>query len=126
MQNNLKVFAERFALLRAGVSQGEFARQLGIGQVSVSQYERGDREPSLSKLKQIAERLHVSTDWLLGLSDTCGGVSNIATARGANARAVAGENIRISTGPDMAKLHRIGKELAGLSQRLNDALDKIP
>lgn len=119
-------FAERLKLARAGRSQATAAVALGISAMRLSNYESGKREPDLATLKRIVDVYGVSADWLLGLTDNRGGVSNIATAQGANARAVAGENIQISTGPDMAKLHRIGKELAGLSQRLNDALDKIP
>ena len=70
MQKNLEIFSDRFRGLRVGESQGAFAKRLGIGQVTVSQYERGDREPSLTTLKQIAECLSVSADYLLGLSDS--------------------------------------------------------
>lgn len=99
-----------------GLSQGEFARCIGIGQVSVSQYERGDREPSLSKLKQIAERLGVSADWLLGLTDERtpprGGTHHTATN---SPGAVVGDGNAVS--PDAAALADLQRRVAALERR---------
>lgn len=58
----------RLAELRkkAGLSQGKLAQGLGISQNAVSQYENGTREPTLAKLKELADFFGVSVDYLLG------------------------------------------------------------
>ena len=38
---------------------------LNMGQNTISRYERGDREPSISELIAIADYFHVSIDYLL-------------------------------------------------------------
>ena len=48
------------------VSQTELADYLGISQRTISHYENGTAEPSLSCLWQIADYLNVSLDDLLG------------------------------------------------------------
>ena len=48
-----------------GISQRELARRLKLKQSSVSNYESGNREPSLEILVKIANILEVSTDYLL-------------------------------------------------------------
>lgn len=42
---------------------------LGISQVSLSQYERGTREPGFAVLERIAKNFRVSLDWMFGLSE---------------------------------------------------------
>ena len=51
------------------MKQAEFARKIGIAQNSYNRYESGERVPDITVLSQLASRLRVSTDWLLGLSD---------------------------------------------------------
>lgn len=62
------VFAERLkvARIKAGLNQSDLAQQLGVGQNAISNYERGST-PKLETAVRIAEILHVSLDWLLGL-----------------------------------------------------------
>lgn len=50
---------------KRGVTAQQMADYLGIGLRSYRNYESGDREPSLEVLVQIADRLEVSTDYLL-------------------------------------------------------------
>lgn len=49
--------------------QKELGRKLGISLSSISMYERGERQPDLETLIKISEFFHVSTDYLLGLTD---------------------------------------------------------
>ncbi|MBA7713116.1 hypothetical protein ES703_122115 [subsurface metagenome] len=47
-----------------GLNQESFAKQLGVGFRTYIRYEKGEREPSLSLLKSLAER-GISVQWLL-------------------------------------------------------------
>lgn len=61
------MFCERLNYLRkqSGISAQQMADFLGIGLRSYRNYESGDREPSLDMLVKIADKLNVSTDFLL-------------------------------------------------------------
>lgn len=65
------LFNERLKDIRTKkeLTQEEFAKLLNISPSSISLYESGSREPSLTTLINIAKILNVSTDYLLGLSD---------------------------------------------------------
>ncbi len=52
-----------------GWSQRELARLCGFGEAQVRKYESGQTDPSATYLKLIANRLNVSTDYLLGITD---------------------------------------------------------
>src|SRR5262245_34607018 len=52
-----------------GISQRELARRCGISEAQISKYEKGTIDPSATYLKNIAEVLNVSTDFLLGLTN---------------------------------------------------------
>lgn len=65
-------FHERLRLLRkeSGLSQQEFANLLGsVSKSSINMYERGEREPSLETLEDIADFFNVDLDYLLGKSN---------------------------------------------------------
>ena len=64
-------FNERLKLLRreSGLSQQDFAKQLGTSKSSVNMYERGEREPGIETLEAIADYFNVDMDYLLGKSD---------------------------------------------------------
>lgn len=64
-------FSERLRQLRTArdLSQMEFSKQIGISKSSVNMYERGEREPGLETLEQIADYFNVDMDYLLGKSD---------------------------------------------------------
>lgn len=50
---------------RAGLSQAELARKLGVSPSAVGMYEQGRREPSAQMLVTMADAFGVSTDYLL-------------------------------------------------------------
>lgn len=63
-------FTKRFRELRGKRDNTEFAKFLGISRQTVGFYYNGDRIPDAMMLKEIAEKCDVSTDYLLGLTDT--------------------------------------------------------
>ncbi len=64
-------FGERLRTLRQerGLGQVQLARELDVGKSIVSLWERGECEPTLSKLVAIAQFFGVSVDYLAGLED---------------------------------------------------------
>lgn len=63
------IFSERIKLLREQfhLTQADLARELDVTRSSVNAWEMGVSLPSVPKLVQLAERFHVSTDYLLGI-----------------------------------------------------------
>ena len=63
-------FNERLKSLRreSGLSQQDFAKQLGTSKSSINMYERGEREPGLEMLEAMADYFNVDMDYLLGKS----------------------------------------------------------
>ncbi len=59
----------RIAREEKGVTQRELARLCGVGEAMVYRYESGITDPSTKYLTLMADRLSVSTDYLVGLSD---------------------------------------------------------
>lgn len=59
---------ERLKLLREsrGLSQSELARRIGVPNQSVSNYERGFRQPPAEFIHKVADFYEVSVDYLLG------------------------------------------------------------
>ena len=68
MQN---VIGSRIKFLRArdGLTQRTLASQLHIGNSTLSQYENGDRVPSIDMQRKFAKYFGVSVDFLVGLTD---------------------------------------------------------
>lgn len=67
------VFQERFKVLykTSGCkSLTQFAKKLGINRQSVELYYNSERCPDARRLSQICEKMNISADWLLGLSDS--------------------------------------------------------
>lgn len=64
-------FSSRLRQLRqsVGLSQAEFAKQVGTTKSSINMYERGEREPNLDRLETFADYFNVDMDYLLGKSD---------------------------------------------------------
>lgn len=60
----------RKAREKSGLTQLEAANMLAISKQRYSNYELGKREPDHETLLSIAELFKVSTDYLLGISDT--------------------------------------------------------
>jgi len=67
-----KVFCERLKALRSemGITQSTVATEMGTTKQTVSRWERGDIEPSNAALYALADYFNVSTDYLLGRTDT--------------------------------------------------------
>jgi transcriptional regulator with XRE-family HTH domain len=55
---------------RLGLAQQELSAQIGTGPNQVYRYEVGEAEPSPYQLARLAKMLGVTTDYLLGLTDT--------------------------------------------------------
>ena len=72
MSRVIRMFVERLKLLRKArcVSQAEFAKELNVAQSTVGMWETGKREPDFKTLCRIASFFDVTSDYLLGLSDT--------------------------------------------------------
>ena len=68
MQN---VIGTRIKFLRKeeGLNQRELAAKMHIGNSTLSQYEKGDRVPSIDMQRQFAQYFGVSVDFLIGLTD---------------------------------------------------------
>ena len=66
------IFKERLKHARdlRGLSQTQLATDAGLPASSVSHFEAGARKPSFENLKRLATALNVTTDYLLGRSET--------------------------------------------------------
>ena len=64
-------FSEKLKELRKDkdLSQKKLAKDLNVDQRSISNWEKGVREPDFNTLIQIAKYFDVKTDYLLGLED---------------------------------------------------------
>lgn len=71
MPETIALRVDRLKALREqhGWSQRELSGLCGLGTSAIGTYERGEVEPTAKHLKIVAEKLVVSTDYLLGLSD---------------------------------------------------------
>src|SRR5258705_10780277 len=74
MQENqaTDIFKERLRFARElrRLNQTDLAAKAGLPPSSVSHFESGARKPSFENLKRLATALSVTTDYLLGRSDT--------------------------------------------------------
>lgn len=70
--NDLQIFSDRLKELRQSLNmtQQDFVAEIGITASALSAYEKNQKSPSIGVVKRIAEKYHVSIDWLCGLSDT--------------------------------------------------------
>ena len=66
------LFDKRLSLLRkqAGISQKQLGEVIGLSNKAICTMENGTRETTFEKLVLLAEYFHVSTDYLLGVTDT--------------------------------------------------------
>ena len=64
-------FSERIRELRRknGMTQEALGKIIGVGQDSISIYEKGKHYPEVRNLMILADYLGVSTDYLLGRTD---------------------------------------------------------
>lgn len=111
----MSVFAQRLKELRKQASQRAFSQILGVNQQKVSRWETGRFEPSLDEVITICNSLHVSADWLLGLSDSRG-VSITATDH-----SVAANNSTVSDSADVSRLLGIIESQQKVIQKLAGA-----
>jgi transcriptional regulator with XRE-family HTH domain len=67
----MDILGKRIRYLREknNLSQKAFAEKIGITNAVLSRYELGERKPDPEMLKNIADCLDVSTDFLLGRTD---------------------------------------------------------
>lgn len=81
MSNNSKEKLSKFAIILSqlrkerGISQKKAATDLGISQALLSHYEKGIRECGLDFVIKCSEYYGVTTDYLLGVSDSRTGVA---------------------------------------------------
>lgn len=68
--NRFPIFSKRFRELRGDKTQAEFAEELGLSRPTVGYYENGTRIPDALTLKQIAEKSCITTDYLVGLTNS--------------------------------------------------------
>ena len=59
----------REARLAMGHTQESLAQLLDVPAKQISRYENGENKPGADVLMAFSQELHVSADWLLGLSD---------------------------------------------------------
>ena len=64
-----KLLITRIKELQGEKSVSAFARYLEIPQKTVDTYINGERKPSVEFIMRICSKCHVTSDWLLGLSD---------------------------------------------------------
>ncbi len=66
--SNENLFPKRLKTLREkrGMSQRTLAQLCGLSRNIIGQYERGEKDPSLKTLLEIADYFGVSVDYLLG------------------------------------------------------------
>ena len=57
----------REARLHRGLTQEKLAKEIGVAKSTLTGYEKGNREPDISKIKRILEILDVDADYLLGV-----------------------------------------------------------
>ena len=64
----MKKYNNRVKELRSAksLSQEQLAEQIGLTKQAISQYERGDRNPSMAVLEALCDFFNVSADYLLG------------------------------------------------------------
>lgn len=65
------IFASRLreVMGKRGIKQSPLAEKAGLRRQTISLYMAGQSKPDTDRLRKIAEALHVSADYLLGLSD---------------------------------------------------------
>ncbi len=66
--SRLEVFPDRLRSAREyrGLTQNDLAKMTGLNPAAVSHFETGGRKPSFDNLRLLADKLDVTTDYLLG------------------------------------------------------------
>lgn len=69
MENVTSTFSSRLKELRGNKNQSIVAEEIGISRAALSYYESGERKPDINTLYALAKYYHVTSDYLLGLTD---------------------------------------------------------
>jgi transcriptional regulator with XRE-family HTH domain len=69
-RNTKNLFSSRLKELRGSTSNVEFAKLCGLNTQDIQRYSKEEATPSIDKLAMIAMACDVTTDWLLGISDS--------------------------------------------------------
>ena len=85
----MTAIGERLESKRGNATQREFAASLGIPLTSYTNWLTGPSSPKMEHIIRICTNLGVSADWLLGLPERSGGITQQATANGPGGQAVA-------------------------------------
>ena len=67
--NYKQEFAERMRIIKAkeNITNAEFAKRVGVGPNTVSEYMRGRTSPTAETIRNIVEAFDVDPKWLLGV-----------------------------------------------------------
>lgn len=70
--NLSEIFPQRLRTVRLvrDLNQSELAKKAGLQAAAVSHFETGTRKPSFDNLKRLADALQITTDYLLGRSNS--------------------------------------------------------
>lgn len=106
-------------LMESDSSGAEVAREIGVSPASISQYRKGETQPSLDKLVALARALDVSLDYLvLGESEEAEEVSVGPIAKYMDQSL---QEMQIRTAQHSALVAHIGRRL---SKQLDDEIEK--
>jgi transcriptional regulator with XRE-family HTH domain len=83
------------ALDLRGLSKAKVAAESGLDPAVLSHFEAGTRKPSFENLKKLADALKVTTDYLLGRSDTPD-ASTVAGQLHRNLDKLTGEDLKLT------------------------------
>ena len=88
----MDIFAKRLSerAKQLGISNAEAARRVGLEERRYAHYASGRREPDLATLKNIAEILETTPNWLLGVEDHGGNYPDKAALLGRFLNSAAG------------------------------------
>lgn len=65
-----------------GLSMTKLAEKTGLTLSAISQFESGERDPSLESLKKLADALQVSADYIMGREEEISDQNILASFRG--------------------------------------------
>ena len=89
MMFSCDLFSSRLKQVREGLTQSQAAKKVGLSQQGWARYESGKVLPGAEAIHQICSSFGISADWLLGLPERSGGITQQATANGPGGQAVA-------------------------------------
>ncbi len=108
-----KKFLQRLKEAIGDESVRNFAKRSGISVSAVQHYLKGGGEPSLSKLKAIAQAANVSVAWLVGETDDPSGI----VAKGGTSRS-SGDKVVLTPSSTAANMEANSSDLAAAIAQL--------